>query len=101
MLNNKVLKPIIKQVAKEMDLPEEVVTVAYRSLWEYSNKVIAELPIQEMRSEEDFDKYRVSINIPSLGKFYTTWDRVLGMRERFNIIQNLKNEERETSNKES
>ena len=83
-----------------MELPEEVVTVAYRSLWEFSASVIAAIPIKDLESEEDFKQHRVSVNIHGLGKLYTTWDRIVGLRERYNLLQELKNDKEKTSTEE-
>ena len=50
------LKDIIKQVSQENNLPEEVVTLAYKSYWKFIKDTIQELPLKEDLSEEEFNK---------------------------------------------
>lgn len=93
MLNNKNLAKILKEVSKELNLPEEVVTVAYLSFWKFAASVFEDIPFKEINSQEEFNSYRTSINIPSLGKFYTTWDRVYKLRENYKKYLNRNEKE--------
>lgn len=77
---NKELDKIAGEVSKELDIPKEVVLVAYRSFFQFSREVFANIPFEELQTEEDLEKYRVSINMPFLGKFYSNWNRVLHTR---------------------
>lgn len=90
MIYNKPLRTIIKGVSQELNLPEEVVLVAYRSYWEFIRKTIEVLPLKEEITEEDFNKLRTNFNIPSIGKLYVTWDKVLSTKKRRIYLQQIR-----------
>lgn len=90
MIYDKLYQDIIAKVSEELQLPKEVVLVAYRSQWEFIKEHIESLPLKGGISEEEFNELQVSFNIPSLGKLYTTYDRVTKMNKRFELIQNIK-----------
>lgn len=85
MLNN-----IYKEVSKELNIPEEVVTTAYRSFWGFIRHTIEKLPLKEDLTREQFDELRTNFNIPSLGKLHCTYERMLGVKENFNYIKKAK-----------
>ena len=78
---------IINQVSKELDIPVEVVDKAYRSSFEFIKNKIQSLPLKEDISEEEFSELRTNFNIPSLGKLVCTFDRMEGVKKRFNYIK--------------
>ena len=41
-------------------------------------------------NEEDFSKLKTNFNIPSLGKLTCTYERMLGVKKRFNFIKQLR-----------
>lgn len=90
MIYNKPLRAIIKKVSQDLKLPEEVVLVAYRSYWEFVRKTIEVLPLKEDITEEDFNKLKTNFNIPSIGKLYVTWDKVLSTKKRRVYLQEIK-----------
>lgn len=81
---------IIDIVSKEMSLPVEVVDLAYKASFEFIRNTISALPLKEELSEEAFNKLRCNFNLPSLGKLSCTYDRYLGMKERFKYLNKLK-----------
>lgn len=81
---------IINQVSKELDIPIEVVDKAYRSSFEFIKNKIQSLPLKEDISEEEFSGLRTNFNIPSLGKLVCTFDRMEGVKKRFNYIKKLR-----------
>lgn len=81
---------IINQVSKELDIPVEVVDKAYRSSFEFIKNKIQSLPLKEDINEEEFSELRTNFNIPSLGKLVCTFDRVEGVKKRFNYIKKLR-----------
>ena len=81
---------IINQVSKELDIPVEVVDRAYRSSFEFIKNKIQSLPLKEDISEEEFSGLRTNFNIPSLGKLVCTFDRMEGVKKRFNYIKKLR-----------
>lgn len=91
-------KDIISKVSEELGLPKEVVKAAYNSFWEYIRNQIKNLPLKEELTKEDFDNLQTNFNIPSLGKLSCTHDRYINVKNRFEYIKNLKND---NYNKES
>ena len=81
---------IINQVSKELNIPVEVVDRAYRSSFEFIKNKIQSLPLKEDISEEEFSGLRTNFNIPSLGKLVCTFDRMEGVKKRFNYIKKLR-----------
>ena len=76
---------LYKQVAEEMNIPVEVVELAYKSYWKFIRKTIQELPLKEDLSEEEFAKLKTNFNIVSLGKLSCTYDRYrrVKLREKY------------------
>lgn len=81
---------IINKVSQEVNIPKEVVNAAYKSYWEFIKKTIQSLPLKEDISEEEFNKLRTNFNIPSLGKLSCTYDRMMGVKKRFEYIKQLR-----------
>lgn len=81
---------IIDKVSKELDIPVEVVDIAYKSYWKFIRETIQSLSLKNTISEEEFAKLRTNFNIPSLGKLCVTWDRLVGCKKRFKIIKKLR-----------
>ena len=81
---------IISKVSRELDLPKEVVDKVYRAYWLFIKQHIQSLPLKEDINEEDFAKLRTNFNIPSLGKLTCTYDRMLNMKKRFEIIKKIR-----------
>lgn len=81
---------IIGKVSEELNLPKEVVDKAYKSFWLFINQSIRSLPLKENLNEEDFAKLKTNYNIPSLGKLTCTYERMLGVKKRFNFIKQIR-----------
>lgn len=81
---------IINKVSQEVNIPKEVVNAAYKSYWEFIKKTIQSLPLKEDISEKEFNKLRTNFNIPSLGKLSCTYDRMAGVKKRFEYIKQLR-----------
>lgn len=81
---------IISAVSKELNIPKEVVDLAYKSYWMFIKQTIQNLPLKEDINEEEFSKLRTHFNIPSLGKMVCTFDRMMGVKKRFNYIKKLR-----------
>ena len=80
----------IKQVSIELGLPPQVVKEAYESYWTFIRNNIKALPLKEDLSKEEFDKLRTNFNIPSIGKLSCTYDRMIGVKKRFEHIRRLR-----------
>lgn len=81
---------IIKKVSEELNLPNDIVDRTYKSYWLFIKQHVQSLPLKENITEEEFNKLRTNINIPSLGKLCVTWDRLVGCKKRFKIIKELR-----------
>lgn len=84
------LSNVYKKVALELGLNESDVKEAYNLYWDYFRKSIESLPLKENLNEEGFDSLKTSFNVPSLGKFYCTYDRYLRMKNKLKKSRNVK-----------
>lgn len=84
---------VIDIVSKELGLSKEVVENTYKAYWEYIKYIIEQLPFKEELSQKDFETLRTSINIPSLGKLNCTYNRYVGMKNRFKIINKIRSKQ--------
>lgn len=82
---------VTEQVSKELNIPIEVVNLAYRSFWAFIKDTIKALPLKGDLSEEEFNKLRTNFNIPSIGKLYVTSDKYERMKKRFEYIKKIQN----------
>ena len=82
----------IKQVSIELGLPPQVVKEAYESYWTFIRNNIKALPLKEDLSKEEFDTLRTNFNIPSIGKLSCTYDRMIGVKKRFEHIRKLRDD---------
>ena len=81
---------IISKVSKELNLPRELVENTYKAYWNFIRVTIEELPLKTELSQDEYMNLRANRNIPSLGKLYVTWNRYIGIRNRFNIINKIR-----------
>lgn len=76
------LNSVYKKVALELGLDEKVVKEAYNAYWKYFREEVEKLPLKVDLSKEDFNSLNTSFNVPSLGKFYCTYDRYLRIKNK-------------------
>lgn len=69
-------KTIFQKVSETLNLPENLVEKTYKNYWKWVKYCLEDVNLKDGISEEDFNKHVHSINIPSLGKFFTQWNRV-------------------------
>lgn len=90
-------KQIIKQVAKELNLPEDLVRNTYKSYWKVIKQIIESKQIKsldnKLLSQEEFNDNIININIPSIGKLNCTYDKYQKIIAKFNLINNIKRRE--------
>lgn len=90
-------KQIIKQVAKELNLPEDLVRNTYKSYWKVIKQIIESKQIKsldnKLLSQEEFNNNIININIPSIGKLNCTYDKYQKTIAKFNLINNIKRRE--------
>lgn len=58
---------IYKEVAQHLNLPIEVVKIAYESFYQFIRETTKELPLKQI---DDIYDLKTSFNIPSIGKLY-------------------------------
>ena len=90
-------KQIIKQVAKELDLPEDLVRNTYKSYWKVIRQIIESNNIKYSKDSiltaNEFNNKQININIPSIGKLNCTYDKYQKTIAKFNLINNIKRRE--------
>ena len=90
-------KQIIKQVAKELNLPEDLVRNTYKSYWKVIKQIIERNNIKSndnlIFTSDEFNNNVININVPSIGKLNCTYDKYLKTINRFNLINNIKHRE--------
>ena len=89
-------KTIFEKVSSELNIPVKVVEYAYKSYWKFIREKIKELPLKDIKDEEEFLKLRTNFNIPSLGKLGITLDRF----NRVNKIELCVNKNKNDKSKE-
>lgn len=89
-------KTIFERVSSELNIPVKVVEYAYKSYWKFIREKIKELPLKDIKDEEEFLKLRTNFNIPSLGKLGITLDRF----NRVNKIELFVNKNKNDKSKE-
>lgn len=79
------LKEIYERVALEEGIDKKDIEKIYRNYWKFVRKFLASIVLKDTDySEEEYNKLRTSINIPSIGKFYCTYKRYLSVKRKFN-----------------
>ena len=81
---------IISKVSKDLNLPRELVENTYKAYWIFIRDTIEELPLKTELTQDEYVNLRTNINIPSLGKLHCTYNRYIGIRNRFNIINKIR-----------
>ena len=81
---------IVAKVAEDVGLSKTFVDKTYKAYWKAVREYIESIPLKGEFSEEDFDKIRPNVNIPSIGKLYITKQRFKKLKEEYNRNTNLK-----------
>ena len=76
---------VIGQVAEELGLPKTFVGKVYMAYWKAVREHITSLPLKEDLTDEEFQKLRPNVNVPSLGKFNVTLDRYKRIKKSYKI----------------
>lgn len=84
---------IISKVASELGIPGEDVDRTYKAYWSFIRHSLTSLMLKTELTEEDFNKLRTSVNVPSLGKFSCTYENYIRIRKRLKYINKLKDYE--------
>lgn len=84
-------KEILAAVSVKLGLPKTFVTKVYKAYWRAVREHIESLPLKEEMSEEEFKRLKPNVNIPSLGKFYVTFEKYKKVNEVCEILKQQKN----------
>ena len=93
------LELAISGASHELGIPSELVGKVYRAYWLAVKYTIQALPLKEELDEKQFSKLRTSINVPSLGKLFSSYERVSGVKRRFKYLQQIKNNDQNKETK--
>lgn len=81
---------IINNVAKDLNLPVDIVKNTYSAYWKFIRDSIQKLPLKEDLTDEEFAELGTNFNIPSLGKLCCTIDKYKGVKKKFQYIKSLR-----------
>ena len=81
---------IIRKVSEDLNLPRKLVENTYKAYWICIRGTIEELPLKTELTQDEYVNLRTNINIPSLGKLHCTYNRYIDIRNRFNIINKIR-----------
>ena len=73
---------LLEQVSEELKIPIEVVKEFYLSYWKFVKSKIAELPLDEELSEDQYKELRTNFNVPSIGKLTCDYGRFLRVKQK-------------------
>lgn len=81
----------MEKQAEELGIDKAKALNAYRNYWVFIKDIIEGMELDDI-TEEEFDKLRPSINLPNLGKFYTTYKDIQLTNKRIQITnERIKN----------
>lgn len=83
---------VIAEVAESIHLDKGLVDKVYRAYWRTMRDYIASRSLKSELTEEEFKKMKPSVNIPSLGKLYVTYNRYRRITEVYNEFKNKRKE---------
>ena len=71
---------VLNKVAKELNLPEDLIKNTYMSYWKIVKDSIQSIPLKDINTDQ-IKEYKTSINIPSLGKFTCNINKFITLKE--------------------
>lgn len=74
---------VLDQVSNKLNLPKDFVDKVYKSYWLSIKEHIQSLPLKDIKDETVFNNLKININIPSIGKLYTTQERIQNIKENY------------------
>lgn len=81
---------IIADAASQLGMPKTLVDKTYKAFWKAAKLYIISLPLKENLTDEEFNRLKPNVNIPSIGKFYVTLDRYHGLKKHFERYKTIK-----------
>lgn len=80
---------VFKEVALSTGLPQKTVERIYKSYWWFIREHISSLPLNDISTEDEFNKLRTNFTLPALGKLCCTYDRFTRVRKNYNYLNEL------------
>ena len=74
---------VLDQVSNKLNLPKDFVDKVYKSYWLSIKEHIQSLPLKDTKDEAIFNNLKININIPSIGKLYTTQERIQNIKKNY------------------
>lgn len=83
-------KDVLNKVSKDTGIEVDIIDKTYKSYWVFIRNTIQELPLKDNLSEDSFKELKTNFNIPSLGKLSCTYNRYRRVKDKFNYIKKLR-----------
>ena len=80
MINLK-FKYKIKETARKHNLPESVVEEIFNSQFKFYRQTVEALPLKTITTEDEFKELKTTFYFKYLGKFFTTWNRLIKLKK--------------------
>ena len=87
-MNSNSLNLALRQTARKLSIPLELVEKIYYSYWSFIKDTAISLPLKEGIEEEL--SVHTNFNIPYIGKLYVDYDKVRKYNNQLNYYQNVK-----------
>jgi hypothetical protein len=71
----------LKQAARELSVPQELVEQIYKSYWRFIKETISNLPLK-CATDEERKSLTTNFNIPYIGKLYVDDNRINSYKQR-------------------
>lgn len=92
---------IISKVAESTGLSKTLVNKTYKAYWKAVRDHIISIDLKGHLTDEEFEKARPNINIPSIGKLHVSLDRYHRFIRQGEIIKEIKERKYGTAHKEN
>lgn len=71
---------VFKEASIKTGIPRGIIEKTYKAYWKVIREHLSSLPLKEDMSEEEFRSLQPSVNMPSIGKLYVTYERQRALR---------------------
>lgn len=87
-MNNNSLNLALRQTARNLSIPHDLVEKIYRSYWSFIKHTASGLPLKDGVEEEL--SVPTNFNIPYIGKLYVDYDKIRKYNNQLKFYQNVK-----------
>lgn len=82
-------KEMLERVSDATGFSKTLINKTYKAYWKAVKEYISSLPLKEDLTDEEFNKLKPNVNIPSIGKLYVTLDRYHKMKKSQEVLKEL------------